>query len=108
MAKVELHSVLGHTAKRILQIQKEIINYIEADSVNNVILIVALALLNTSRGFQIQISKIIAFCYMVRAAQTYYKVKNSSDYLEKTPTIIHPLLQTNKISIQEGKYLTVD
>jgi len=55
MAKVELHSVLGHTAKRILQIQKEIINYIEADSVNNVILIVALALLNTSRGFQIQI-----------------------------------------------------
>lgn len=38
MAEVELQSLLDHTAKRILQFQKEIINNIEAELVNNVIL----------------------------------------------------------------------
>lgn len=39
MAKVKLQSLLDHTAKRILQLQKEIINNFDADSENHVILI---------------------------------------------------------------------
>lgn len=92
-AEVELQNLLNHTATRVLELQKDVVNNIEFTSVNNLMLIGKWGF-DGSTGYA-------EYKQAVADKDTYPfdLLLQTILYLEESKTFVDPVLQANLISI---------